>query len=162
MKITIEVIPHKNQRYSTVGDWQWNKEQNELTVRVSDMGDSHSNFLVGLHEVIEAYLCACHSISEKDVDNFDIEHSYLAEPGDSNFAPYHKEHIIAEIVERLVASLARDGIFNNASARDKSFDVVGYDSPNIEESLLIPNPVSKGFASVISRCGLEPTCGVRC
>ena len=41
MKIEIRTIPHEQQRYPTCGDWQFEKPD-ELTIRVSDMGNMES------------------------------------------------------------------------------------------------------------------------
>jgi hypothetical protein len=105
-----EVIPHKDQRYETCGDWQFLSEG--LRIRVSDTGDHASNMLVAIHELIEATLCRECLVSENAIDDFDKFYEQnrnedsLPEPGNSPLAPYHRQHLIADIVERLVASQA--------------------------------------------------------
>ncbi len=105
--IYVEVIPHKCQRYPTVGDWQ--HLPGGLHVSVSDTGDRTSNFLVAIHEIVEAFLCDVNGVSEQDVDEFDMlfeknrEDGCLNEPGDSPKAPYHVQHKVADLVERMVA-----------------------------------------------------------
>lgn len=107
MLFYVEAIPHKNQRYETCGDWQF--LPNGLHVSVSDTGDRMSNMLVALHEIVEAILCEANGVSEKDVDRFDMEYeakrtdSSLDEPGDEPSSPYHKQHKVADLVERMVA-----------------------------------------------------------
>ena len=107
MLIHVEQIPHKNQRYETCGDWQF--MPNGLHINVSDTGNRMSNLLVAIHEIVEAVLCEANGIKEKDVDAFDIEfeknrtNESLDEPGDDVKAPYHKQHKIADVVERMVA-----------------------------------------------------------
>lgn len=102
-KVIILTIPIHDQRYPTAGDWEF--EGNALTIRVSDTGDPRSNMLVALHELVEAVLCNWHGITQSVVDAWDIHGpgAELDEPGDHVAAPYHKEHVLAEIVERLVA-----------------------------------------------------------
>lgn len=96
-----EAIPHKSQRYPTVGDWQF--LPGGLHVSVSDTHDRMSNLLVALHEVVEAILCEANGVEEKAVDEFDIKHPELLEPGQDPKAPYHRQHMVAEMVERMVA-----------------------------------------------------------
>jgi hypothetical protein len=74
-----------------------------LKVRISDLGNADYEFLVLIHELIEAYLCAKHGISEAQITAFDTEHPELPEPGASPDAPYHQEHEIAGKIEMLLA-----------------------------------------------------------
>jgi len=97
-------IPHKVQRYDTAGDWQFGKKQN-LVVSVSVLGDDDCEFLVGLHELVEAWLCKKHGITQAQVDAFDMAwqpHDGIEEPGEDPDAPYFDEHQIASAVERIV------------------------------------------------------------
>jgi len=70
LKVVIETIDHSQQRYPTVGDWQIDKAGN-LHITVSKMGDQRYEFLVGMHEAIEAYLAVHAGISSAAVDKFD-------------------------------------------------------------------------------------------
>lgn len=106
-KVTIEVIPHDQQAYSTTGDWRWNGD--ELNIYVSNMGDWRYNMLVAVHELSEVMLCKHHGVSQESVDKFDIQYEKdrpdgdLSEPGDDPRAPYASEHCLATAVERLLA-----------------------------------------------------------
>lgn len=109
--ISISTIEHAKQRYSTAGDWQLG--DGTIHVTVSALGQEDYEFLVGLHEMIEAYLCQKRGISEQLVTAFDNlfeaeraagKHGPEDEPGDSRRAPYGKEHRFATRIERLVAS----------------------------------------------------------
>ena len=108
MRITIQTVKHEEQRYPTCGDWQLGAN-NDVTILVSETGDWRSNMLVGIHELVEAFLCSANGITTAEVDAFDIEferrrtQDSLEEPGDHPDAPYHVEHRIADTVERLVA-----------------------------------------------------------
>lgn len=105
MHIYIDTIPHSSQRYDTCGDWFLWKDR--LDVRVSKLDDEDYEFLIGIHETIEAYLCKRRSIKEQDVTNFDIkfgEEGRDGEPGDAPDAPYRKEHFFATSIERLIAA----------------------------------------------------------
>jgi hypothetical protein len=107
MKIIIETIPHTKQRYETVGDWIF--KNGDLYVFVSDMKSINHEFLVGIHEAIEAMLCKRRHIDERVITDFDInfeknrKKGNTDEPGDSPKAPYRKEHFFATTIERLVA-----------------------------------------------------------
>ena len=98
MKIIIETIPHKDQRYPTVGDWQFLGD--ELLIRVSEMGDWKKEALVGIHELVEALLCKSRGITQEEVDKFDM--AYKGEdmdPGNDPHAPYNEQHFIASAFE---------------------------------------------------------------
>jgi len=122
--VTIDIIPHADQRYDTVGDWLFKKlySSEYLTITVSDMNNPDYEFLVGIHELIEAYLCQKRGIKEEDVTAFDIAYEkrrndliskawtqegrdvlIKSEPGQWADAPYHKEHMFATKIEKLVA-----------------------------------------------------------
>lgn len=110
MKITIETIPHKDQRYPTVGDWQWiGPTQDDLIIRVSNMNDPEFEFLVALHEMIEAKLCQIDGVTEQEVDEFDMEFERnrtldnMEEPGNDPNCPCYQQHFFAECIERLLA-----------------------------------------------------------
>ena len=66
-------------------------------------------FLVAIHEAIEAMLCKRRHIDERLITQFDInfekhrEADNYDEPGDSEHAPYRKEHFFATNIERQIA-----------------------------------------------------------
>lgn len=111
MKIVIETLPHKHQRYETVGDW-YRDGKGTLHIKVSETDNDLFNILVGLHELVEVIQCEQLGISDEVVTAFDRnfereralgQHDELAEPGDSPSAPYNKQHIFATQIERDVA-----------------------------------------------------------
>jgi hypothetical protein len=106
MKITIETIPHLNQRYNTCGDWQFDSEGN-LTMYVSEMPKTgwKGPMLVAVHELVEALLCKDRGITTEMVDEFDLKYDATSdiEPGDQPACPCHKEHCTATGIERLLA-----------------------------------------------------------
>ena len=106
---TISQVPHRKQRYETVGDWIPGKP---AEIRVSRMKDQRYMFLVALHEMIEYELCKMHGITDREVVAFDVNfeaerrmnlHPLDAEPGDHPKAPYRNEHEFATMVEMMVA-----------------------------------------------------------
>jgi hypothetical protein len=108
MVITIKPILHQNQRYETVGDW-WFDADGNLEIRVSMMGEQRHEFLIGLHEMVEAVLCNANGVKEVYVSAFDIAFEEKRppentdEPGNDPSAPYFHEHQIATQVEKIVA-----------------------------------------------------------
>lgn len=100
--IAIITIPHKEQRYETVGDWQYDV-QNNLEIHVSDTHDVNLNFLIGLHELIEAHLCKQSYITQEEVDAWDKAHDGDIEPGAIRNCPYYRQHLLATVVERMIA-----------------------------------------------------------
>ena len=128
MKIIIETIPHSQQRYDTAGDWQFSKDvivphrlqpgevltftetivvaEDTLRIKVSRTGCWQEEALVGIHELIEAILCRNAGVKEADVDRWDrtcVGRHQGDEPGDNPAAPYHRQHMIASALERLLA-----------------------------------------------------------
>jgi hypothetical protein len=101
--INVRVIRPEDMRYPTVGDWIIEAD-GSLAVYVADMGNADYNFLVGLHETVEAYLCLRSGISEETVTKWDIEHLDLDEPGADCNSPYFVEHVAAEEIEKQVAA----------------------------------------------------------
>jgi hypothetical protein len=108
LRIVIDTIPHSRQRYPTVGDWQIDKAGN-LHITISKMSDQRYEFLIGMHEAIEAYLAIHAGVSPEAVDKFDRVYEAPrkrgddSEPGDDSKAPYYRQHQIATAVERLLA-----------------------------------------------------------
>ena len=111
MKIIIETIPHKKQRYPTVGDWYFKK--GVLHIRVSKMSSWKNEMLVAVHELVEVLLCKDRGITTAQVDAFDKAFEKKRkpgnedEPGDDPKAPYRKEHFFATNIERLMAAELR-------------------------------------------------------
>ncbi len=112
LNVQIRTIPHHFQEYDTVGNYWRDLDEAGgecLQIRVSRMGDRRYEFLVALHELIEAFLCDWRRIPFSQITRFDIEYESKRrkgepiEPGDSIQAPYRREHQFAERVERLVA-----------------------------------------------------------
>jgi hypothetical protein len=106
---TVSQVPHKKQRYETVGDWI---PGSPAEIRVSRMKDQRYIFLVALHEMIEYELCKMHGVTDREVVAFDVNfeaersmnlHPNDAEPGDHPKAPYRDEHEFASMVEMMVA-----------------------------------------------------------
>jgi hypothetical protein len=104
--INIVTRPMKTMRYSTLGDWYDVVKSPDgfknFLVEVADTKNLDYNFLIGLHELIEYYLCYRRKIKDKTVTGFDIEHSEVEDPGRLKEAPYHKEHMFAEKIEKLM------------------------------------------------------------
>ena len=101
--VSIEIVPHDLQRYDTVGDWQFDAETGELDINISRMSDCRYHYLVALHEFVEAILCKFQGVTEAEVDSWDKAHPILDEPGDHKDAPYHRQHMFAHVIERMIA-----------------------------------------------------------
>ena len=105
----ISQVPHRKQRYETVGDWIPGAP---VDIRVSKMKDQRYVFLVALHELIEYELCKKNGITDREVVAFDVNfeaerrmniHPLEAEPGNDPRAPYRNEHDFATMIEMMVA-----------------------------------------------------------
>lgn len=133
LHIYIDTISHRQHRYPTVGDYWWPPVRRtgaceRLEVRVSEMGNEDYEFLVTIHELIEAHLTRKHGISEESITAFDIAYEANrykgddSEPGDSPDAPYHNEHKAATSVEKYLARLLGVNWFEYEEAVSNLFE----------------------------------------
>ena len=103
------VIPHKQQRYNTVGDYR--VIDGVKTLFISDLGDWRFNYLVGYHEASEIPLCELAGITDESIDEFDLwfdanrEPGDTSEPGDHSDCPYFEQHQFATKQEKLMAKM---------------------------------------------------------
>jgi hypothetical protein len=75
-------------------------------------------FLCLIHELVEWFLCLMRGIKEPVVMAFDLAHLDHPDPGRLPEAPYHREHMFAMRIERLLCKeLGLDW-----QDYDKSFD----------------------------------------
>lgn len=108
--VSIKIIPHKEQRYPTAGDWIWNPFEGDLQIRVSATEDWRESLAVAIHELVEATLCIQDHVNADSVDSFDMffeknrKPDDCSEPGDDPRAPYYGQHQVATNVEHVVTT----------------------------------------------------------
>ena len=93
-------------RYKTVGDYNDPTVLNGrllLDIDVAETGNVDMDFLIGFHELIESWLCYKRGIKDKEISGFDIAHEESNDPGRLKDAPYRKEHMFAERLEKMMA-----------------------------------------------------------
>ena len=99
--IKYKTIPHKKQRYDTAGDY-WITKKGNWEIRISEMKADYE-FMVLIHELVEFYLTQKKGITEPDIMYFDThEGKYSDDPGMMKSAPYHKEHMFATKIEKMI------------------------------------------------------------
>jgi hypothetical protein len=99
--IYIKIINHSKQAYDTCGDY-YTHESGQDFYRISKLKLGwKAELAVLIHEIVEFQLCKEAGIEEQDITKFDVE-SGLDDPGNSKLAPYHKQHKIAEKIERQI------------------------------------------------------------
>jgi len=98
----IRTIPHREQRYDTVGDFF--ADSATMKIYVSSMGIREYEVLVAVHELVEAELCRKMGITEQMVDAWDLAHEDEDEPGALPDCPYREAHLRAEAIERVLAN----------------------------------------------------------
>lgn len=108
MNVKIEIIDHKDHRYPTVGDWFFD-DNGDLTIRVSKLSSWRAEMLIAVHELIEVLCCKNDGVTQKQVDDFDMEFEKNredndCEPGDEPAAPYCDQHCFATGIERMLAA----------------------------------------------------------
>ena len=101
MRIRIEVLPYSQMRYPTLGDWF--ADQHGAVIQVADLGNWRMNYLVAMHEMIEAALCQHLGIPESVVLAWDKANPESDDPGALEGAPYRDQHLMAEKFERRLA-----------------------------------------------------------
>lgn len=102
--IIISTQPMAQMRYDTLGDYSDPKKIGDAYFHEILVADTHQlnyNFLIGLHELVESWLCFQRKIKDKDITGFDTSHP-VEDPGRLKSAPYHKEHMFAEKIEKLM------------------------------------------------------------
>jgi hypothetical protein len=111
LDIHIKTIPHKEQRYPTLGDY-WRNSEGKQEMRISEMGNDDYAFIIAIHEMIEWYLTEKRGIKEEDIKAFDEMfekefsqglHPEAFQPGLDPRAPYIKEHAFAVSIEKQLA-----------------------------------------------------------
>lgn len=110
-EIHIKFVPHSEQRLNTnAGDYFY--DGNKLMIIVSDLGDEYKNRLIALHELIEEAITKKHGIDEPTIQAFDTQWEIdkanglkdnITECGLDQKAPYYKEHLFSDAIERLFA-----------------------------------------------------------
>lgn len=108
LRVEIQTVPHRLQRYNTCGDWK-RLGKVHYRIYVSDTKNDTYSALIGVHELVEALLCELRGIKQEDVDKFDMAFEAArqdgddSEPGDDPAAPYRREHQFATKIERQLA-----------------------------------------------------------
>jgi len=103
------IIPHHQQAYNTIGNyWEDPPGSGHWEIRVSDVGSWQMALLVCIHEIIELAQTENDGIPEPAISAFDKKFEASnpppdSEPGDQIDAPYHRQHVMAENLERQLA-----------------------------------------------------------
>lgn len=109
MKIKLLTAPLSEIRNNQCGDWRHNAD-GSMFILAAEMGNDDYEFCVLLHELIESYLAKKRGITDEAVTAFDAAYEDnrvegdVSENGDDPLAPYHKEHVFASNMERLMAA----------------------------------------------------------
>lgn len=109
MQLEIVTVPHRDQRYDTVGDW-YVAPDGTWRIQISKLDDWRHWILVAVHELVEMALCTHNNVSSGAVDRFDKAYESnrpegdVSDPGDSAQAPYKREHCVATAIERLMCA----------------------------------------------------------
>lgn len=109
MNVSIRIVPESKQRTCVSGcDWQFNGD--DLLVLISPLSDWRREMLLGFHEAAEAVMCKQAGVTQKQVDDFDLEFDKMHpnEPdlgaGDDPAAPYFRQHIAAQAMESILCT----------------------------------------------------------
>lgn len=109
LDIKIKTIPHSQQRYETVGDYQ--SYNGAIDIRVSDLGNWRYEILVAVHELIEKAWALYNGVTDEQIDAFDMAYEAKrvegdeSEPGDDPACPVYHGHQFATVVEKQLAEV---------------------------------------------------------
>jgi hypothetical protein len=119
-RIRVDFVEQSIQRYPTVGDYV---ECNAfVNFRITDMHNPIYSAAILLHELVEKILNDRDGIPDSDVDAWDFgEGADLPDPGLDPRAPYHRNHMIADAIERSFIALAGEDWVRYEEAIDKLF-----------------------------------------
>jgi hypothetical protein len=107
--IKIAFVPLEKMRYESLGDYFY--KDGILHFKIVDTGNPVFNKIILCHELIEQTLTEAKGIKEEQILKYDLEFENLRkagkvgeddEPGEGKGSPYRREHILAEIVERMM------------------------------------------------------------
>jgi len=119
MRINIEVIPHNEQSYETVGDWRID-EKGVLQIRVSRLSKAKYSALIAIHELVEVLIESVRRVGHlkvppklvEDTDLFDKNYEYSrpeddedSEPGAEPDCPVYQGHMAASAIEYIAAMI---------------------------------------------------------
>ena len=113
LRINVEVIPLREMRYPSAGDY-WLDKDGVWQFRIVEMHNLLYVVLILIHELFEWAGCRVAGIRMEDIDAFDMKfeqdrdkglHSETEEPGDHKDAPYRAYHRAATRVEKLACRL---------------------------------------------------------
>lgn len=107
IRFKLDTVDISDNRYPSVDDWFdpviWTEELRFKT-QTADLGNWKYNALILIHALIEQILCYANGITDEQVTEFDTgEGKRLNNPGDSDQAPYHKEHMVANDIESILS-----------------------------------------------------------
>jgi hypothetical protein len=118
--INIRFINQDEQRIpGQVGDY-W-ETPDSIEFRITTMDNPAYSMAVLIHELHEKFRNDQLGIQDADVDQFDLDHQELDDPGLSPDAPYHKTHMESDAIERLFIILSGNDWIDYEQAIDNLF-----------------------------------------
>jgi hypothetical protein len=109
IKTVIKSINLEDQRYETLGDYYI--KDGIRTFAITKTGNDLYDDLIFIHEFVEEVLTRNKGITEEQILAFDLQFEEKIkngevgedeEPGEQIDSPYRQEHVIAELIERLI------------------------------------------------------------
>jgi hypothetical protein len=125
--IHIEFIEHSDHRYSTTGDYF--HEPDRIVFRITRFQNPVYSMAVLIHELWEELRTRQAGIKEEDITKFDIE-SGLDDPGLSPDAPYHRQHMEADALERMCIVMAGEDWVEYENAIESLYEKEPADAPS--------------------------------
>lgn len=103
--IRIKFVPQSEQRIpGQIGDYF--ETPDSIEFRITELPNPAHSMAVLIHELHEKFRNDQLGISDESVDQFDISHPELDDPGLDPRAPYHRTHMEADSLERLFIILS--------------------------------------------------------
>lgn len=120
--IHIKFVDQKDQNYDTVGDYGIDIDNDTIWFKITKFENQNYSIAILLHEIVEFFRNQQEGITVAQVDEFDYNNPQLDDPGLSLEAPYHKNHMEADAIERLYIILSKNDWVHYEQSIDSLFD----------------------------------------
>ena len=109
--IRIEFVTQSSQAYPTVGDYMAEEVDGDgdgyVLFRITRLSRPAYSIAILLHELVEKYLNDRDGVTDMQVNDWDMgEGAEMDDPGLHPRAPYHRQHMCADAIERMFIIMA--------------------------------------------------------
>lgn len=118
-------VPVQVHRYKTIDDYVDPAIRDDtlyFSTTIGNMNNTDYEFITFMHAITEQYLCYKAGISDDKITRWDKKHIESSDPGDIQGSPYRKQHRIATLIEKSIASALKVNWDKYEAAIEKALD----------------------------------------